>query len=193
METLPVLLSRATQRLSYRSLCIPDDLKDRGVDKLPQSYYAQDAQRVWDALHRCAKPNLITTTSLGANLKPSCRGFESLPLFRFVASWVDLYYGGDDDISQDCELQNWIADINTHGLTQSSGLCVCLVFFFMLSLIELQKATFVLLFRFPSDFPHQNRSVAVCHHDGVFLFSPTCCCQLLPGTPASTLRTFNTG
>ncbi|XP_075888149.1 polyunsaturated fatty acid lipoxygenase ALOX15B isoform X2 [Nelusetta ayraudi] len=50
LETLPVLLSRATERLSYRSLCVPDDLKDRGVDKLPQSYYAQDAQRVWEAL-----------------------------------------------------------------------------------------------------------------------------------------------
>lgn len=52
LETLPVLLSRATERLSYRSLCVPDDLKDRGVDQLPQSYYAQDALRVWEALHK---------------------------------------------------------------------------------------------------------------------------------------------
>lgn len=73
LDTLPVLLSRATQRLSYRSLCVPDDLKDRGVDKLPQSYYAQDAQRVWDALHRYAKQHLIlifflTTTRLGVKI-----------------------------------------------------------------------------------------------------------------------------
>lgn len=52
LETLPVLLSRATERLSYRSLCVPEDLEDRGVGNLPQSYYAQDAQRVWEALHR---------------------------------------------------------------------------------------------------------------------------------------------
>lgn len=41
--------------------------------------------------------------------------------------WIELYYGGDDDILQDCELQNWITDINTHGLAQGSGLCVGLV------------------------------------------------------------------
>lgn len=52
LEAIPVVLSRASRRVSYRSLCIPDDLKDRGVDKPPQSYYAQDALRVWDALHR---------------------------------------------------------------------------------------------------------------------------------------------
>lgn len=52
LEALPILLSRAAQRVSYRSLCVPDDLQDRGVDKLPQSYYAQDALRVWEALHR---------------------------------------------------------------------------------------------------------------------------------------------
>ncbi|KAF3705496.1 Arachidonate 15-lipoxygenase B [Channa argus] len=90
LQALPHLLSRATQRISYRSLCVPDDLSDRGVDKLPQSYYAQDAQRVWDALH------------------------------RFVVSWVDLYYSGDIDVEQDSELQHWLTDLNTHGFTHSS-------------------------------------------------------------------------
>lgn len=120
-------------------------------------------------------------------LKSSSRGSKCLPFFRFVVSWVDLYYGGDDDVLQDCELQNWITDINTHGLTQSSGLCVCLVWSVSSRYLSAncRKLCFVLLFRFPSDIPHPSRSVAVCHHDGVFLFSPTCCCQLLPGTPVS--------
>ncbi|XP_078143017.1 polyunsaturated fatty acid lipoxygenase ALOX15B [Centroberyx gerrardi] len=91
LEALPVLLSRAAARLQYRSLCVPDDLADRGVDELPQSYYAQDALRVWGALH------------------------------RFVVRWVDLFYTGDDDVQQDSELQLWIREIHTHGFTQSSG------------------------------------------------------------------------
>nr|XP_046267353.1 polyunsaturated fatty acid lipoxygenase ALOX15B [Scatophagus argus]XP_046267354.1 polyunsaturated fatty acid lipoxygenase ALOX15B [Scatophagus argus] len=95
LDALPVLLSRASLRVSYRSLCVPDDLKDRAVDQLPQSYYAQDALRVWDALH------------------------------RFVVRWVDLYYSGDDDVQLDSELQHWITDINTHGFTHDSGFPQC--------------------------------------------------------------------
>ncbi|XP_029303447.1 hydroperoxide isomerase ALOXE3 isoform X2 [Cottoperca gobio] len=91
LQALPVLFSRASQRVSYGSLCVPDDLTMRGVDKLPQNYYAQDAWRVWDALH------------------------------RFVVSWVDLYYSADEEVLQDSELQLWIRDINTHGFNLSSG------------------------------------------------------------------------
>ncbi|XP_037603547.1 polyunsaturated fatty acid lipoxygenase ALOX15B [Sebastes umbrosus] len=91
LEALPVLLSRGSERIHYGSLCVPDDLVQRGVDKLPQSYYAQDALRVWDALH------------------------------RFVVGWVDLYYGGDDEVQQDSELQHWISDINTHGFSHRSS------------------------------------------------------------------------
>uniref|UniRef100_A0A3Q3WN32 Lipoxygenase domain-containing protein n=1 Tax=Mola mola TaxID=94237 RepID=A0A3Q3WN32_MOLML len=90
-HAIPVVLSRASRRVSYRSLCVPDDLKDRGVDKLPQSYYAQDALRVWDALH------------------------------RFVVGWVDLYYAGDEDVQQDSELQLWLDDIDAHGFSRDSG------------------------------------------------------------------------
>uniref|UniRef100_A0A3P8RK60 Zgc:152891 n=1 Tax=Amphiprion percula TaxID=161767 RepID=A0A3P8RK60_AMPPE len=91
LKTLPVLLSRASAKTTYRSLCIPDDLKDRGLDNLPQSYYAQDALKVWDALH------------------------------SFVVSWVNVYYSRDDDVQLDSELQHWITDINTHGFTHNSG------------------------------------------------------------------------
>uniref|UniRef100_A0A672YF86 Hydroperoxide isomerase ALOXE3-like n=1 Tax=Sphaeramia orbicularis TaxID=375764 RepID=A0A672YF86_9TELE len=91
LKALPVVLSRASARMRYRSLCVPDDVSDRGVDKLLQSFYAQDALRVWDALQ------------------------------RFVVRWVDLFYRGDDDVQQDSEVQHWIDDINTHGFTQDSG------------------------------------------------------------------------
>ncbi|KAG7515431.1 hydroperoxide isomerase ALOXE3-like [Solea senegalensis] len=91
LKAIPVVLSRASKGIRYRSLCVPEDLSDRGVDKLPQSYYAQDALRVWRALH------------------------------RFVVSWVDLYYHADSDAQRDPELQHWLDDINTHGFTRSAG------------------------------------------------------------------------
>ncbi|XP_056253527.1 hydroperoxide isomerase ALOXE3 [Seriola aureovittata] len=91
LKALPVFLSRASQRIQYRSLCVPDDLSDRGVRELPQSHYATDALRVWDALH------------------------------RFVVRWVDLYYSADSEVQQDSELHHWITDINTHGFTHNSG------------------------------------------------------------------------
>uniref|UniRef100_A0A7N8XSL7 Uncharacterized LOC113143111 n=1 Tax=Mastacembelus armatus TaxID=205130 RepID=A0A7N8XSL7_9TELE len=87
LDALPVFLNRASHRISYRSLCVPDDVSDRGVDKLPQSFYAQDALRIWDVL------------------------------YRFVLSWVGLYYSKDEDVKQDSELQHWITDINTHSFT----------------------------------------------------------------------------
>uniref|UniRef100_A0A3Q2U365 Zgc:152891 n=1 Tax=Fundulus heteroclitus TaxID=8078 RepID=A0A3Q2U365_FUNHE len=91
LKTIPEILRRASATIQYRSMCVPDDLSDRGVDNLPHSFYAQDALRVWEALH------------------------------RFVLGWVHLFYRGDEDVQNDSELQNWITDINTHGFTQNSG------------------------------------------------------------------------
>ncbi|XP_036380637.1 polyunsaturated fatty acid lipoxygenase ALOX15B [Megalops cyprinoides] len=85
LEGIPVLLRRGTERLTYRTLCVPDNLSDRGVQELPISYYAQDALRVWGALH------------------------------SFVESWLDLFYPSDLAVQQDAELQNWIQEIFTHG------------------------------------------------------------------------------
>nr|XP_024655757.1 hydroperoxide isomerase ALOXE3 [Maylandia zebra] len=87
LATLPLLLSRGSARISYRTLCVPEDLSDRGLDKLPQSFYAQDALRIWDTVH------------------------------RFVTSWVELYYHGDDAVQRDPELHGWLTDINAHGFS----------------------------------------------------------------------------
>ncbi|XP_057217067.1 hydroperoxide isomerase ALOXE3-like [Triplophysa rosa] len=85
LDAAKLLLARGTQRLRYSSMCVPDDLRCRGLDTLPICYYAQDAIRVWDALH------------------------------RFVEGWSSLYYCNDEDIQQDCELQNWIREIFMKG------------------------------------------------------------------------------
>lgn len=46
------LLRRAGPLLTYRSLCPPDDLADRGLLGVKSSYYAQDALRLWEILYR---------------------------------------------------------------------------------------------------------------------------------------------
>ncbi|XP_026859202.2 polyunsaturated fatty acid lipoxygenase ALOX15B isoform X1 [Electrophorus electricus] len=86
LKALPLLFARGTDQLRYTSLCVPDDLKERGIDTLANCYYAQDALRVWNALH------------------------------RFVMSWVDLYYNDDQVVQEDSELQSWIQEIFTEGL-----------------------------------------------------------------------------
>lgn len=39
---------------------------------------------------------------------------------RFVTSWVDLYYHGDDAVQRDPELHGWLTDINTHGFSNGA-------------------------------------------------------------------------
>uniref|UniRef100_A0A672LTA9 Zgc:152891 n=1 Tax=Sinocyclocheilus grahami TaxID=75366 RepID=A0A672LTA9_SINGR len=81
-----------TQRLRYSSMCVPDDIRVRGLDAIPICYYAQDALGFWDALH------------------------------RFVAGWIRLYYCNDEDVQHDCELQNWIREIFTQGFLGLSAI-----------------------------------------------------------------------
>lgn len=50
---------------------------------------------------------------------------KCLPHPSFVQGWVHLYYGGDDDVMRDSELQNWITDINAHAFMHDSGVLVC--------------------------------------------------------------------
>lgn len=46
------ILQRATACLTYRSLCPPDDLADRGLLGVKSSLYAQDALRLWEIISR---------------------------------------------------------------------------------------------------------------------------------------------
>ncbi|KAF7697155.1 hypothetical protein HF521_005573 [Silurus meridionalis] len=85
IKALPFLLARGTDQLHYSSLCVPEDLKERGLDKLPNCYYAQDALRLWNAL------------------------------YRFVSGWVELYYHDDKEVQSDSELQSWIQEIYMEG------------------------------------------------------------------------------
>ncbi|XP_038157960.1 polyunsaturated fatty acid lipoxygenase ALOX15B-like [Cyprinodon tularosa] len=79
------LLRRSLSKIKYRSLCIPDDIEDRGMDKIPNFYYRDDGMKLWNSLH------------------------------RFVSGILKHYYKTDKDVKADAELQDWIGDIFKHG------------------------------------------------------------------------------
>uniref|UniRef100_A0AAQ6IQ84 Lipoxygenase domain-containing protein n=1 Tax=Anabas testudineus TaxID=64144 RepID=A0AAQ6IQ84_ANATE len=85
---------RSLSSLTYRSLCIPDDIADRGLESVPNFYYRDDGLRLW---------NIINS---------------------FVKGILKYYYKSDKEVQNDSELQNWIGDIFEHGFLsrESSGI-----------------------------------------------------------------------
>lgn len=83
------LLRRAMAQLTYRSLCPPHDLADRGLLGTPGAHYAHDALQLWE----------ITA--------------------RYVEGIVQLFYHGDDVVKEDPELQAWCREITEVGLCQA--------------------------------------------------------------------------
>ncbi|XP_054028832.1 hydroperoxide isomerase ALOXE3-like [Dryobates pubescens] len=80
------LVARATQALTYRELCVPEDIQDREVAEVPNYHYRDDALQLWDAIH------------------------------SWVQGMVQLFYAGDQAVAQDQELQEWLQEICERGL-----------------------------------------------------------------------------
>ncbi|KAM3910226.1 hydroperoxide isomerase ALOXE3-like, partial [Leptodactylus fuscus] len=91
---VPVLLKRAMEEVTYTGLCLPEDIKSRGMDDIPNYMYRDDGLRVWAAVE------------------------------RFVSSIICYYYSTDEDVQTDRELQAWVAEIFKEGFLQykSSGI-----------------------------------------------------------------------
>uniref|UniRef100_A0A667Y3Y5 Arachidonate 15-lipoxygenase type B n=1 Tax=Myripristis murdjan TaxID=586833 RepID=A0A667Y3Y5_9TELE len=83
------ILQRALSSLTYASLCLPDDIAERGLDSVPNFYYRDDGLRLWDIIH------------------------------RFVRGVLAYFYRRDADVQRDSELQAWIQEIFIHGIPQS--------------------------------------------------------------------------
>nr|KAF6305119.1 hypothetical protein mPipKuh1_000599 [Pipistrellus kuhlii] len=83
------LMHQAMAKLTYRSLCPPDDLADRGLLGIPSALYAHDALRLWDIIA------------------------------RYVEGIVHLFYHRDDIVRGDPELQAWCREITELGLCQA--------------------------------------------------------------------------
>ncbi|KAI4892305.1 hypothetical protein NFI96_026275, partial [Prochilodus magdalenae] len=87
-EVLTFLL-RAVSSLTYSCLCLPDNIKERGLEKIPNYYYRDDGLKLWDIIK------------------------------KFVGGLLSCYYQTDDDVKQDPELQNWISDIFEYGFLKN--------------------------------------------------------------------------
>ncbi|XP_068583234.1 polyunsaturated fatty acid lipoxygenase ALOX15B-like [Cebidichthys violaceus] len=85
------LLKRSLSSVTYRSLCIPDDIVDRGLEDVPNFYYRDDGLKLWDITH------------------------------RFVQRVLSFYYKDDTEVQKDSELQKWISDIFEHGFLSQAG------------------------------------------------------------------------
>ncbi|XP_059524879.1 polyunsaturated fatty acid lipoxygenase ALOX12-like isoform X1 [Myotis daubentonii] len=83
------LIRRAMTQLTYRSLCPPDDLADRGLLGIPSALYAHDALRLWEIIA------------------------------RYVEGIIHLFYHEDDVVRGDPELQAWCREITEVGLCQA--------------------------------------------------------------------------
>ncbi|XP_008314888.1 arachidonate 15-lipoxygenase B-like isoform X2 [Cynoglossus semilaevis] len=93
-DAMMPILQRSLKSVTYSSLCVPDSIAERGMGKIPNYYYRDDALRLWD----------IT--------------------LKFVDGVVKYYYKSDSDVKKDSELQNWIGDIFEHGFlsNEASGI-----------------------------------------------------------------------
>uniref|UniRef100_A0A3Q0RK06 Si:dkey-17e16.9 n=1 Tax=Amphilophus citrinellus TaxID=61819 RepID=A0A3Q0RK06_AMPCI len=84
-EGIIELMRRGLSRMTYSSLCLPENITARGLESIPNFYYRDDGLKLW---------NIINS---------------------FVKYLVEYYYPSDSDVCKDTELQEWINEIYTHG------------------------------------------------------------------------------
>ncbi|KAK7933631.1 hypothetical protein WMY93_004527 [Mugilogobius chulae] len=79
------IIARGLSSMTYSSLCLPEDIKERGMESMPNYYYRDDGLRLWDIIN------------------------------RFVKGIINHYYKSDKHVQEDSELQDFIRDIFEHG------------------------------------------------------------------------------
>uniref|UniRef100_A0A3Q1ILX8 Arachidonate 15-lipoxygenase B-like n=1 Tax=Anabas testudineus TaxID=64144 RepID=A0A3Q1ILX8_ANATE len=85
------ILRRSLSSMTYRSLCIPEDIADRGLKTVPNFYYRDDGLRLWKIIN------------------------------SFVQGILEHYYKDETEVQKDSELQKWIGDIFEHGFLSKPG------------------------------------------------------------------------
>ncbi|XP_047433293.1 polyunsaturated fatty acid lipoxygenase ALOX15B-like [Mugil cephalus] len=90
-EAMITILKRSLSSITYSSLCMPDDIVERGLEAVPNFYYRDDGLKLWDIIH------------------------------RFVQGVLGYYYKTDKEVEQDSELQKWVKDIFEHGFLSQEG------------------------------------------------------------------------
>ncbi|KAK0153687.1 Arachidonate 15-lipoxygenase B [Merluccius polli] len=89
-KAMLTILQRATSSITYTSLCIKDDIKERGLESVPNFFYRDDGFQIWDIIH------------------------------KFVQGVLHFYYKNDSSVRRDTELQEWVQDIFKHGFLSRS-------------------------------------------------------------------------
>ncbi|XP_043971365.1 polyunsaturated fatty acid lipoxygenase ALOX15B-like [Gambusia affinis] len=84
-EGMITILRKALSSMTYRSLCLPDDISDRGLEDVPNFFYRDDGLKLW---------NII---------------------YSFVKGTLQYYYKSDQMVQEDQALQQWIGDIYSKG------------------------------------------------------------------------------
>ncbi|XP_062373165.1 arachidonate 12-lipoxygenase, 12R-type-like [Sardina pilchardus] len=85
------VMKKAMDDLKYSSLCLPEDIRERGLDKVPKFYYRDDGLLVWGALS------------------------------KYVEAVVAVFYPSVKEVLEDEELQHWISDIYKHGFLEKAS------------------------------------------------------------------------
>ncbi|XP_034074786.1 arachidonate 8S-lipoxygenase-like [Gymnodraco acuticeps] len=90
-EDMMKLLKRSLSSLTYSSLCIPEDITERGMETVPNFYYRDDGLELWDIIQ------------------------------RFVQGMLSFHYKSDADVERDEGLHNWISEIFEYGFHSRSS------------------------------------------------------------------------
>uniref|UniRef100_A0A3Q1IQY7 Uncharacterized protein n=1 Tax=Anabas testudineus TaxID=64144 RepID=A0A3Q1IQY7_ANATE len=90
-EGMITILRRSLSSMTYSSLCIPEDIAERGLKTVPNFYYRDDGLKLWEIIN------------------------------RFVQGILEHYYKSDTEVQNDSELQKWIGDIFEHGFLSKPG------------------------------------------------------------------------
>uniref|UniRef100_A0A2K5R7G5 Arachidonate 15-lipoxygenase type B n=2 Tax=Cebus imitator TaxID=2715852 RepID=A0A2K5R7G5_CEBIM len=88
------LIQRSMKQLNYSALCLPVDIRARGVEDIPGCYYRDDGMQIWGAVE------------------------------RFVSEIIGVYYPSHESVQDDRELQAWVREIFSKGFLnrENSGI-----------------------------------------------------------------------
>ncbi|NXX17902.1 ALOX8 lipoxygenase, partial [Podargus strigoides] len=119
-EGLTLIVRRGLEKVTYTSLCLPDDICHRGMGDLPNYFYRDDGMRLWEAIKRWDKGVGWLWWSHGWPVTLTV----TLSCGSFVSGVVAFYYKEDAMVSGDTELQAWVMEIFTNGFLgrTSSGI-----------------------------------------------------------------------
>ncbi|ELK29337.1 Arachidonate 12-lipoxygenase, 12S-type [Myotis davidii] len=90
------VMRRAMTQLTYRSLCPPDDLADRGLLGIPSALYAHDALRLWEIIARWVRVGEIKGFPVSFQSRAQLCHFLTMCIFTCSAQHAAVNMGQFD-------------------------------------------------------------------------------------------------